>query len=538
MSRRASRTMLGLVTGASLCGVAHADRPEFGAFMELKQLVDVQLHGDGFDRDDDVTYTELSGQLTARIRNRRVVASGTYRLIYRIPETGDVNNSISHDGVMRLQANLINDWLTMETGAIITRSRIDPSGAAPQLNSANLNNLTQTYSVFVEPTLSHRFGDVTVAGRYRYAYTQNESHRTTVPIGPVTNRFDSSHFQQANLSLGMVRTALPFDWNISSEYRHENTTNLAQHYRSINVLAEVKVPVLPTVALVTSGGYERTRTSERDPLIDPVTGLPVLDRNGRFVVDPASPRFLTYDVDGLIADGGVIWKPSRRTRLEARAGYRFGGLSVTGLLEMKPSEKSGLTFIVTDRIDSFAQSVSTGLASSPADLDLGQSLDPGNPFQNCLFGKAAGSGRCIGGALGLASANIYRERAASVIFKHRVRRWTLLSSLGYSHRRYIDRPGTQFSLLGVVDEIYFGDMKITGQLSQRSGVTFSFAGNLFKNGQVGASDVTSGSIGTDYYRTFGRGIRAQAGFAVEATKQDGITADVSGRAQLGVQYQF
>ena len=79
---------------------------------------------------------------------------------------------------------------------------------------------------------------------------------------------------------------------------------------------------------------------------------------------------------------------------------------------------------------------------------------------------------------------------------------------------------------------------MSGILTRKSGISFSFRGSLFKNGQVGQPDVKSGSFSTNYYRTFGRGIRLQANMTVDASKQDGITADVSGRAQLGLQYQF
>jgi uncharacterized protein (PEP-CTERM system associated) len=536
MSSSASRVMLGLLAGSTLCGAAHADRPEFGAFLDVQQLGEMQLSGAG---SDDVTYTEVSGGATGRINNRRIVASASYRLSYRIPEVGDISKSVSQDGVMRLQANVIDEWLTVNTGAIVTRSRVAAGGSAPQFDSANPKNLTQTYSAFLQPSLVHRFGDLGVSASYRYAYTQNESGQTGgVITGLPTDRFSNSKAQQGELSFGMDNSSLPFDWSISSQYRRENTSNLAQHFRALSTTAEVKVPVTDFVALVGSGGYEQTRTSQRRALVDPLTGLPVLGKGGRFVVDPASPRLLTYDMDGLIGDAGIIWKPSRRTRLEARAGYRYGGLSVTGLIEMHPSEQSGVTVIVTDRIESFGQGVSGGLADAPANLDLGQTLDPASSYQNCLFGKSPGTGRCIGGALGQASASTYHERAATVIFNRRMRKWSVATSLGYTRRTYIDDPGTLFSLDGVVDQSFFGDVSLTGQLTRNSGVSFSFSGNLFKNGQAGASDVLSGSFSSNYYRTFGRGIRAQASLAIESSKQDGVTADVSGRAQLGVQYQF
>lgn len=535
MSSGTSRTLLGLFIGGAACGAAHADRPELGAFMDLQQIAEAQLNGQG---SDDVTYTQISGGVLGQISNRRIVASGTYRLSYRRAEAGDLDKSFTQDGVMRLQANVIDEWLTMETGAITTRSRVDPSGPAPQFNTGDTTNLTQTYSAFVQPAISHKIGDVGVELSYRYAYTKNESSHDTGSTGPLTDRFDASKAQRASLNIGMEPGDLPFGWKLSSEYRHENMTNLAEHFRSINAVGEIKVPIATMpIALVASGGYERIRTSEREALLDPVTGLPVLGKGGRFVVDPASPRILTYDVEGLVADAGIIWRPSRRTRLEVRAGRRYGGLTVTGLLEMRPSERSGLTLVVTDRIESFGQGVSGGLADAPASIDLNQ-LDPGSSLQDCLFGRRPGTGSCIGSTLGQASANTYRERAASIIFNRSMRSWTVGGSVGYSHRTYIDDPNSPVSLAGVVDQSFFGNITVNRRLTRISGVSFSFSGNLFKNGQVGASDVLSGSVTTNYYRSFGRNIQMQASVSVDASKQDGITADVSGRAQLGLQYRF
>ncbi len=537
MSRLTSLVVLGFVVGGGACGAGQAKRAEYGAFMDIQQIAETQLHGPGA---DDVTYTDVSGGVTAQVSNRRIVASASYRLSYRIPELGEIDKSFAQDGVMRLQANVIDKWLTIETGGIVTRSRIDPSGAAPATNIGNPKNLTQTYSAFFQPNLAHQIGELGLSASYRYAYTQNESGQTnTGSTGPPTDRFDSSVAQQATLAMAMQQGALPFDWQLSGEYRHENTTNLAQHFRAISVIGEIKQQLGQSrVALVASGGYEKTRTSQRKALIDPLTGFPVLGKGGKFVVDPASPRTLTYDMAGLIGDAGIIWRPSRRTRLEARAGYRYGGLSITGLIEMRPSERTGLTFIVTDKIESFGQGVSGGIAASTPDLNLGQSADPTSSYQDCLFGKAVGSGRCIGGALGQASASSYRERAANLIYSRQFRYWALSGSLGYSRRTYIDDPTSPVSLAGVVDQSFFGNLSFGRRLTQTSGVSFSLSGNYFMNGQIGASDVMAGSFSTNYNRSFGRGIQMQASVAVDGTKQENIPADISGRAQLGLQYKF
>jgi hypothetical protein len=535
MRRPTAQALLGLFAGGAACGAAHAERPQIGAFFDIQQVVQSQLSGQGV---DDLTYTEVSGTLAAQITNRRVTVSGTYRLAYRIPEMGDTQQSFVQDGVMQAQAVVVEEWLTVQGGGIVTRSRIDPSGPAPPTNFGSGRNLTQTYSGYIQPMLAHRIGDLGFSANYRYGYTKNKSDGGAFSTGPVTDRFDSSVSQQAQLSLGMERSALPFDWKLSGEVRAEDLSNLDQQLRALNIIGEIKLPVARTIALVTSAGYEKTRTTEREALIDSLTGLPVIGRGGSFVSDVSKPRVLTYDVNGFIADGGVIWRPSRRSRFEARAGYRYGGFSVTGLVEMKPSEKTGLTLIVSDQIQSFGQGLTSGLASSPVNLDLGQAIDPTSSFQNCLFGKAAGSGRCIGGSLGQASANMYRERGASIIFTRALRQWNVSAGLGYTRRNYIDDPNAVVSLAGVVDQSIFGNFAVGGQLTRQSGVSFSFTGNMFKNGQVGASDVLSGSASANYFRTFGRGIQMQASVAVDASKQDGLTADVSGRAQVGLQYRF
>ena len=523
------------VTGGGAQNARPKNRPEFSAGVDFQQIVENQFKGDG----DDVTYSELSGNVGVQVKNCRIVASGSYRASYRIAEQGEAGKTFNQDGVMRAQAILIQEWLTVDTGVIVTRSRVDPGGAAPQTNSAGAKNLTQTYSTFVQPTFTRRFGELGLNATYRYAYTKNEGTLASRgAAAPPVNRFDDSIGHQGTVSVGMKKSELPFDWTASIEYARENASSLAKHTRSLNASGEVTVPLTRSLAFVSSGGYERIRISERPALLDPITLLPVTDDNGRFIPDPTQPRVLTYEISGIIADAGVIWQPSRRTRFELRAGYRYDDLTVTGLIEWKFSDRTGMTFILSDRIESFGQSVAGGLAASPVELNLTGSIDADSSYQNCLFGKGAGTGRCVGGALGQASASNYRERAGSLIFAHRMRRWNFSGSAGYSRRTYIDTPGTILSLAGVVDQTFFGDLQMSGILTRKSGISFSFRGNLFKNGQVGQPNVTSGSFSTNYYRTFGRGIRLQANMTLDASKQDGITADVSGRAQLGLQYQF
>ncbi|RYD91464.1 MAG: hypothetical protein EOP61_27515, partial [Sphingomonadales bacterium] len=292
MRNATSRVALALLAGSGLCGTAHSERPELGAAISLDQVAEAQFSGVG----DDVTYTEIAGVLSGRISNRKIVASGTYRLSYRIPEIGDIDQTVDQNGVLRVQAQVIDEWLTMEGGAIVTRSRINPSGAAPQNSTGNAKNLTETYSTYIQPTFAHRFGDLVANATYRYSYIKNEASDVGTAADPLNNRFDESTRQQVTSSIGMRQSSLPFDWSATVEYARENASNLDEHTRSITAVAEVIVPIAYAWSVVGSGGYERTKFSERQALIDPLTGLPVRDPNGRFVVDPNSPRFITYDM--------------------------------------------------------------------------------------------------------------------------------------------------------------------------------------------------------------------------------------------------
>ncbi len=49
--------------------------------------------------------------------------------------------------------------------------------------------------------------------------------------------------------------------------------------------------------------------ASRDALRD-ANGVPVIGNDGRFVTDPSAPRRIAFDVDGLLWDVGVMWRPS------------------------------------------------------------------------------------------------------------------------------------------------------------------------------------------------------------------------------------
>jgi hypothetical protein len=101
------------------------------------------------------------------------------------------------------------------------------------------------------------------------------------------------------------------------------------------------------VSLVGGIGYEDVSVSERDAVRD-IDGNPVVGADGRLVTDSASPRLLSFDTDGLIWDAGVLWRPSRRTSLEARVGRRFGSTTYIGNLNYQPNSRTVFTISAFD----------------------------------------------------------------------------------------------------------------------------------------------------------------------------------------------
>jgi hypothetical protein len=539
---RARALAIGILGLAGVCGGAPAsaapnERPKILPYLDIEQVSEAQISGGGSGVDDFVTYTEITAGVTAEANTRRIKATVNYAYTRRVSEAGRTINDSSHNGLARVQIALVEDLLSLEGGAIATYSRVNPGGSAAIGNIATANNLTQVFSYYASPSLNRKIGDLNVAANYRYGYTTTKNNSRSLIPGAGFNEFQNSTGHQATTSVGMKDGDLPFNWTITSQYIYERASQLDQHYRAYSSTAEIVVPIAETVAFVGSGGYENIRTTQQPLLVD-AADVPVLDSNGRTQGDPNAPRTLTYDTNGLIGDGGLIWEPTRRARFELRGGWRYDSVTFSGLAEVKPDAQTSLTLIAFDRVDSFGRGLSQGLAATPVNFQTGNQGND-SAYQDCVFGKTPDQrASCLGGSLGSAAAANYRNRGLTFVYSHQMRGSTIRLSGGYQHRTYIDDPLSPLSLDGVVDQSVFVQAGYSRLLARNSGVDFSLTGNLFMNGQPGQPDVSSINLDGNYYRTFGRGLRAQATVGLEASKQDGTTADVSGRARLGVRYDF
>lgn len=312
---------LGLAAIAALATApAHADerKSSITPYIEIGQVVTADLKND-----DVLTYSTVAAGVDASVQTKRTQLQVSYRYERRFSYSKKVGDDDVHSGLARASVR-VAPGVTLEGGAIATRVRSDIRGAAPGNLAGNVDNISQVYSAYVGPTVASHVGPVGVAASYRFGFTKAEAPGTTgvAPGSPKLDVFDTSQSHVFNASAGVKAGAvLPVGVNVSAGYERDTAGQLDQKYESKVVRGDLVLPVLPTLAVTGGAGYEKITVSQKDALRD-ANGVPVTDSRGRFQTDPASPARIAYQTDGLIYDAGVIWRPSPRTTLQARAGRR------------------------------------------------------------------------------------------------------------------------------------------------------------------------------------------------------------------------
>ena len=545
MTRHAIRSLAwagGAVTLTALIAVPVAAqttrRVTVSPYVEASQILSADLDGG-----DVLTYTSLAAGVDAAIATPRVSGQLSYRYERRFAWDDDVGDTDIHSGLARVNARVSNA-LTLEAGGIATRSRSDIRGAAPGLLVGNVDNVAQLYSVYGGPSLATTAGPVAFNATYRLGYTKVET--PTFAAANVGGRrldyYDDSIGNTATASASVAPGSVaPFGMTLSGAYDRESASQLKQRYEGYFVRGDVLQPISPYVALTAGVGYETIESSQRDPLVD-ATGTPVLDKNGRFVTDPASPRRIAYRTDGLYYDAGVIWRPNRRTSVEGHVGKRYGSLSVTGTATYQASQAVGLSVVVYDGIQTFGRQLRTGLANLPTSFVSGQQQGLDQQFNGCVFGTSgAQPGACLDDVFQSISTSSYRARGINGIITATRGRSTYGAGAGYVNRKLFGaRAAPGIAIDGLDDESYFGQLFYSRALTRVSGVNADLFVNDYESGVEdisGDSDVWSyGGSGT-YYHNFGRlGTTASAG--LYSFKVGDLDSVWSAQALIGARYQF
>ncbi len=488
------------------------------------------------DGNDTVTYTSVAVGVDASVQTHRVSVQASYRYEHRFDWDGGSEGV--HSGLAQAAVR-ITPALQFEAGALATRARADIRGDAFGLG-LNGGNVTSIYSVYAGPTFATRYDGITINAAYRFGYTKVEAPGFTgVPAGQQRlDYYDSSTNHMAVLSVGTAAGEyLPVGLTASGAWSREEMSQLDQRYDGKYVRLDAVLPVTPVLALVAGVGAEDIQISSRDALLDGA-GDPVTDGNGRFVTDPASPRRIAYDTDGLFWDAGVIWRPSRRTTLEARIGRRYDSMTYIGSFSYQINQGSGLQIGVYDQVDSVGRGLSRTLAELPGQFNTRP--DPfGDQFGGCVFGRTGdNSGGCLTPVLGALTTAQFRARGVDAVYAMNLGRTTIGLGGGYVHREFLT-PGASpaMNLSGTIDQIWYAQAFATRELSPRSSVTGNLFFNHYDSGLNAAPDVTGGGATGTYSYSFGR-LGASASLGVYAFDQGGIQTDWSAQAMVGARYSF
>ncbi|MGE3396241.1 MAG: hypothetical protein AB7H79_04990 [Sphingomonas sp.] len=457
-------------------------RVDIAPYLEVAQGISHEFGG------DTLTYSTLSAGVDGRVETRRVTAVLSYRYDRVIEWQGDVGDRDSHSGVAQLSAQVVPGAVQLDAGALATRT----GGQGRASGLSDRDDSVEVYAGYVGPSVSTHAGPVAINASYRLGYAAIDDD--SVAGGPVED-YNSSVSHSASASVGMAPGRLPFGWTVGGGYvRADDNGEFDNRLEGSYARADVVVPVGPTLALTAGVGYERIRSSQRDLLRDGV-GTPVIV-GGRPVADPNAPRLLTYDVDGLIYDGGVIWRPTQRTELQARAGHRYGGTTVVGSLSHRFNDSYGMSAVVYDTVETFGSSLTSTLSRLPQGIEVTRNPITGD-LNGCGFGSAPGSAGCFDRSLQTIRGGTFRGRGGTLAFSGSRGLWSFGAGASYDHRRYARPNDDAFDAFGgATDESFSLFGSLGRRLSRTSDLNLSAYASWFDSDQPGFDRVfsTGGSI--------------------------------------------
>jgi hypothetical protein len=545
MSARARIAALALAaTAFPACALAQEEgeptmrgrHAEVAPYIEAAQVLTAELAPG----DEVVTYTQVAVGVDLTVSGRNSAASASLRYERRFGYDDSIADSDTVSGLARASVGLGTPNITLEAGALASRTRVDGSGTTFSGAFAQDDESTsQIYSAYAGPSIQTRSGDLEVEGYYRFGYTRVEAPDAVVvgTSGPaLVDLAEESTVHAAQARVGLAPDgALPVGVGIGGGWNEQNVSNLDQRVRDRHVRGDVIVPVGPTLALVGGVGYEDVEVSSRDALRDPVTDAPIIGPDGRYVTDESSPRLIAYETDGLIWDAGVMWRPSRRTSLQAFVGRRYDSMTYYGSFAYQPNSRESINLAVYDGIQTFGGVITDRLAGLPAEFQAIR-----NPFSGEVGGcvVATEGGNCIGGAFASLNSAVFRNRGGSLTYGVNLGRTQAGVGVGYDRRKFIAATGTVLAAAnGEVDENYWGAIYARTRLDNRSSLAANAYANWFDNGLTG--DRALGySASLAYYRQIIAGLTGTAAVGLDGITQDSLPDVQAASALLGLRYTF
>lgn len=303
--------------------------------------------------------TTISPGADISFDSRRVSGGITYNYERRIGIETRVIDRDRHNLVARVNANIIDDFLSLDTGAVATRLVRDLRGPLSLNPEQDGQNLSDVFNVFVRPTVTRPLGNLArFTASYEFAYT--DINDIADPFAAGGTGFDGdlslgsvadSTQHNVNVSIASLPNSGQLTWSLSGRYGRENIEVLSEQTEVYSGTLDLEYALTRKISLLGSAGWESTFDDRDAPLTDQL-GQPVFDDNGDFIVDSTAPRTVVFDQEGVIWDVGVRINPNQRTNLVVRGGERYGDLIWSVALNYQP--RPGLTLV-----GSYNQSVDT-----------------------------------------------------------------------------------------------------------------------------------------------------------------------------------
>lgn len=534
-----SRLIIATVTLACAAGLASpaaAQKVRVGPYIEASQVVTADLKGG-----DVLTYSTVAVGVDASVHTRRVEVQGSYKYERRFAYQKPLNKDEMHSGLVRAKA-AVAPGFSIEAGGIATRTRSDIRGDALLTGQGNSRNSAQLYSAYVGPNFASHIGPIFANAAYRFGYTKVEAPGATgAGNGPRLDAYDDSKVHVATASVGVkAGSVLPVGITASASYTREDAGQLDQRYEGKFGRVDAVLPIMGGFAVAGGVGYEKIKITQRDPVRDGANN-PVVDANGRFVTNNASPRRIAYDIDGMFWDAGVIWKPSRRTFLEARAGKRYGSMSYTGSLSYQVGPGSGVQIGVYDTVQTFGQQLNGTLATLPTSFVT--TTDPfGNQYGGCVYGTVgSATGGCLNNVFASAATSAYRSRGVTGVAVMGRGGTRIGIGGGWSRRTFIAPTGTPgFNVNGTSDQSFYAQVFGSTDVGRNGSFSASAFGSYYDTDIAGAEGVMGWGANTAYTHRFGPlSATASAGiFGFDNKNSTTTTSNTAAQALLGLRYGF
>ena len=518
----------------------HSRRAHVTPYIEVQQVVTSELSPGN----ETLTYSTVAAGLDANITGRNFEAGAAVRYERRFgwgansARDGDVVS-----GVARASIGIVPRTLKLEGGVMAARVNVENNGSTSTgLNFGNASS--QIYSAYVGPSLTTQLGAISVEGHYRFGYNRVSSP-TAVPLAPsqsASSLYDEGTVHNALLHFGtQAGTLLPIGLGVGAGWNREDQSILDQRIDDKHVRGDVTLPIGADLALVAGLGYEKVQVAHRDALIDPISGLPMVDGNGRYVTDKSQPRQIAFETEGLIWDAGVLWRPSRRTALEAHVGRRYGSTTYFGSFAYAPNSRSSLNVSVYDNVSGFGGMLNTALAGMPTQFEgLRNPLTGG--LSTCVASIAASGANgntCLNGALASVQSANFRGRGVMVSYGVTGNLLQYGFGAGYDRRSFLAAPGTVLAAAnGVIDENYWVSAYLNGRIDRNSSFGTNVYANWYQSGDALAGNTSAVGATAAYYRSITNHLTATAAVGVNGVNRELLQDVWTASGLVGLRYSF